>query len=417
MSRTILTIYEDEHFRSLLPLTYLRPVFELRCGARTLRERILGGLSAASVGYLVREELEEVWGPRLGGTPSGAPSGRGDRQVFLNGRALLLDPREFQPDTDAVWKNAEGIVGFSMSSARLQGHAHPLRGGGAEAALGDLTAGLPVVTVNAPLVKYPWDLVEANARCLERDRVSVGVPKEPGIVDPDVTVYGDRTALRVASGARVQAGTVIDVSRGPVLIDREACIRPPTVIDGPCYVGRGTLVDGAKLRPGVSVGSGCRISGEVEASIILDNTNKHHDGFLGHSYIGEWVNLGALTTNSDLKNNYRAVRVSDGDREIDTGLLKVGCFIGDHSKTGIGTLIGTGAVIGPFCNVFGDTRPVSGFVPPFSWGNASDGYTAHLLDKALATARVVLQRRGLDLTDAETRLWAYVFAQTEKERS
>ena len=148
---------------------------------------------------------------------------------------------------------------------------------------------------------------------------------------------------------------VIDAEHGPVYIDEGAEIHPFTRIEGPCYVGKKSILLGAKCREGNSIGPMCRVGGEVEESIIHGYSNKYHDGFLGHAYVGEWVNLGALTTNSDLKNDYSSVSVMlDGHTPIDTGSTKVGSLIGDHTKTSIGTLLNTGAYVGAMAP---DRRP------------------------------------------------------------
>ena len=140
---------------------------------------------------------------------------------------------------------------------------------------------------------------------------------------------------------------VLDAEHGPIYIDAGAEIHPFTRIEGPCYIGAGSVLFGAKCRAGNSIGPMCRIGGEIEGTIIQGYSNKYHDGFLGHAYVGQWVNLGALTTNSDLKNDYSEVRITlDGQSPIATGSNKVGALIGDHAKTSIGTLLNTGDVRG-----------------------------------------------------------------------
>ena len=153
------------------------------------------------------------------------------------------------------------------------------------------------------------------------------------------------------------------------------------------------------------------MAGEVEESIVLGHSNKHHAGFLGHSYLGEWVNLGAMTTNSDLKNNYRPVRLHLSTGDLDTGQLKLGMMLGDHVKTGIGTLVSGGTTIGFASNVFGGEGLVSGCVPPFTWRSGTRD-EVYRLDAALETARTVMSRRGLTLTDADSALFRTILAAT-----
>src|SRR5436190_22914514 len=151
------------------------------------------------------------------------------------------------------------------------------------------------------------------------------------------------------------------------MIDREAVIAAFSRLEGPCYIGPQTHVLGAKIRSGTTLGPNCRIGGEVEESIIHGHSNKYHDGFLGHAYVGEWVNLGALTTNSDLKNDYSTVSVMMGGKSVDTGSTKVGSLIGDHVKTSIGTLMNTGSVVGTMAILVATGAPLPKYIPPFAW--------------------------------------------------
>ena len=174
-------------------------------------------------------------------------------------------------------------------------------------------------------------------------------------------------------------------------------MRAHTRLEGPAFIGPDTTILGGVLSE-VSIGPVCKVRGEVECSLILGYTNKAHDGFLGHAYLGRWVNLGALTTNSDLKNNYGPVRVGGADGPVETGLMKVGCFLGDHVKTGIGTLLNTGTVVGAGSNLFGGEMPPT-YVPPFSWGNGTK-LTEFRLERFLEVATQAMGRRGMEL-DAE----------------
>jgi UDP-N-acetylglucosamine diphosphorylase/glucosamine-1-phosphate N-acetyltransferase len=172
---------------------------------------------------------------------------------------------------------------------------------------------------------------------------------------------------------------------------------------------------GGKIEGGTSIGPVCRIGGEVEGSIFLGYSNKYHQGFLGHSYVGEWVNLGALTTNSDLKNNYSSVKVVLDGSPIDSGLTKVGAFIGDHVKTGIGTLLNTGVSIGFASNLFGGGMVKQKYIPAFIWGSA-EKQEEYQLEKATQTARMVMKRRDKELVKQENVLFKKIFQLTEKER-
>lgn len=207
----------------------------------------------------------------------------------------------------------------------------------------------------------------------------------------------------LAPGVQVSPTSVIDATGGPVVLDRNVRVLPHSTLIGPLYLGRGSLVKaGSTIGGETSIGAVCRVAGEVVETTIFDFSNKQHAGFLGHAVIGSWVNLGAGTTNSDLKNNYGHIRVDLGYGPEDTGRQFLGMLMGDHSKTAIGTLINTGSCIGFSCNVFAPGFPPK-FLPNFSWG-AGDGAT-YTVEKAMATARIVMQRRGCAFTSAHENLF------------
>jgi UDP-N-acetylglucosamine diphosphorylase/glucosamine-1-phosphate N-acetyltransferase len=208
---------------------------------------------------------------------------------------------------------------------------------------------------------------------------------------------------------------VADTTRGPIVLDRDAVVTAFTRLEGPCAIGPRTQIHGAKIRAGTTLGPDCRIGGEVECSIVQGHSNKYHDGFLGHAYVGEWVNLGAGTHNSDLRNDYGEIAVTVNGRLVRTGLTKVGCFLGDHTKTGLGALLNTGTNAGVFCNLLpGGLLPR--YVPSFGrwWNDAlTDGAD---LSALLRTAAEVMRRRQVVFTAAHAELYRTLFEQTAAER-
>jgi UDP-N-acetylglucosamine diphosphorylase/glucosamine-1-phosphate N-acetyltransferase len=214
----------------------------------------------------------------------------------------------------------------------------------------------------------------------------------------------NQSEIHISELARVSAGVILDASKGPIVIDDHALIDIGALIKGPVYIGKNSTINpGAKLKD-VNIGAYCKIGGEVEHTTFHGFSNKQHDGYLGHSYIGEWVNLGANTNNSDLKNNYSDVKVNMGNKEINAGMF-AGCLIGDYTKTGISTMINTGTYIGLGCNIFG-----SGFqhkhIPNFSWG-MNDEKTD--LYKFLQSLKIVKARRNQDITPAELKLLENIY--------
>ena len=204
---------------------------------------------------------------------------------------------------------------------------------------------LPSRDAGGRLFHHLWEVVEANGEQLIQDFEQCRIRGSRSYC-VDIGTVGSEDQVRVHPSAHLDPMVLLDVRNGPVVIDRDAVIDSFTRLEGPCYVGPGTHVLGAKIRGGTTIGPCCRIGGEVEASIVQGHSNKYHDGFLGHAYVGEWVNLGAGTQNSDLRNDYGEVTVYVQGHRTGTGQSKVGCFLGDHTKTGLGTLLNTGSSAG-----------------------------------------------------------------------
>lgn len=265
---------------------------------------------------------------------------------------------------------------------------------------------------------YPWDYVHCVGEMIARD-YELFLEKNDRYslseLPSGVTCVGDRNKLFIHTSAEILPGVVFDTREGVIVVDAKAKIRPFSFIEGPAYIGTSSLIDGAKIRPATAIGPVCKIAGEVENSIFHSYSNKHHDGFIGHAYIGSWVNLGAMTTNSDLKNNYGEVVVhQDPFSQVYTGSIKIGCFIGDHVKTGIGTLLTTGAVVGTGSCLFGGGMYPK-HVPAFSWASSSfwDEYS---IDKCCANEAIVMKRRGITLDEEYQAHLRRVFLATQKDR-
>ena len=345
-------IYEDEGYKNFLPLCWTRPVYDLKCGINTLAEKIIRQYPKAEIEFSCRYYLP---GPKIM---------KFERGLFINGR-VLAHARMIKEiplkGRDEIFYSGNEIV-----AVRAVGRSFD-----------EVRKKAKIKKVNVRILKYPWELITENGGQIVADRKYLKKRKKSKI-HKSVVIYNPREVI-VEEGVEIEANTVIDARHGPVYIGKDTIIRPVTYLKGP-----------------LSIGPVCRIGGEVDESIIHGYTNKQHYGFIGHSYIGEWVNLGAGTTNSDLKNNYSTVKVVLNGKKMDSREKFVGCFIGDHAKTGIGTLITTGAVIGVGANIFGGgvTPKV---VPDFSWG-LKDKYR---LEKAIACIKAVMLRRGKKLTPEE----------------
>lgn len=388
-------LFEDSAYVQLLPLTWLRACFELRCGRDRLVDKVRTHVGPQIVRLWLRDAIRAVVAERF----ELAPVNPDADWCLLNARALLTTP-VLLPPPGMAWRQNGELIAVGVARANLE----PLTPDfffDAEAVQRWLERyRVETAPESVRLIRHPWDLVLENEAELRRQCQAGGV--QDGTVYPGAHLV-QPAQIHIARGARVKPGVVLDAEAGPIHIAENVLIQPNAVLEGPCYVGPGSVVrPGAALRAGTSLGPVCKVGGELVSSIIQGYTSKQHDGFLGHSYVGEWVNLGADTVTSDLKNTYGTIRVSINGVGVESGQQFVGCFIGDHAKTAIGTVLPTGCVIGVASNVF-TTAGVPRFVPSFAWLSDA-GLTSYRVEKAVQIARVVMGRREIELSDAEQRL-------------
>jgi UDP-N-acetylglucosamine diphosphorylase/glucosamine-1-phosphate N-acetyltransferase len=405
-------LFEDRGAAHLWPLTATRPVFQLLCGQTALGSKQLRYFAPCPAGVLLRPPLADCFRLEQPGTPIN------DLDWLQAGPTILVNGRWLPPPGRAADLSAPGValagdeVAYAIVGTDHLADCSPLT---LDECLTQWKEQLPRREAGGVLVHYPWDLIAHNPAELEADFRQVR-PCPRATCPDDLAVVGPRDRVRVDPSARLDPFVVVDASGGPVMIDRDATLHSFTRIEGPCYVGPGCHVLGAKLRAGTTLGPACRVGGEVEASIFQGHSNKYHDGFLGHSYVGEWVNLGAGTSNSDLRNDYGEVAVILHGERVETGQRKVGCFIGDHSKTAIGTLLNTGTNVGAFCNLMPAGPLLPKYFPPFtSWWNGSLR-EVNDLSALLETAAKVMTRRGCAFTDAHAALYTGLFEATASER-
>jgi UDP-N-acetylglucosamine diphosphorylase/glucosamine-1-phosphate N-acetyltransferase len=396
----------------LEPLTRTRPAFDLLCGATSLLHKQGRWCGDGELGLLVRPALAAT--ARLD-HPGAAVN---DLHWLRAGPVVLVNARWLPPGGRLadLPPPCVGLVGEQVAFALLRPEdlacCSPTT---LDDCLGGWLNSLPCVPAGGTLVSHLWDLVEAREAELWRDYEEVRGRVERTWQPANNAVVGPTEHLIVEPTARLEPFVLVDTSKGPVLIDRDVVVHSFSRIAGPCYVGPGSHVCGAKLRAS-TLGPACRVGGEVEASTLQGHVNKYHDGFLGHSYVGEWVNLAAGTQTSDLRNDYAAVSVAVDGRRVPTGLTKVGAFLGDHTKLGLGTLLNTGTVVGAFCNLLPAGRLLPREIPSFCayWNGqlVEDGD----LNGLLQTADTVMRRRGKELTPVHAALYRGVFDQTLARR-
>ena len=388
-----LVLFEDERWPDLAPLTDLLPVPALAFGASDLASRWRATVTEPLLAIEARAGAMGVWRERA--AHARAPHAGADEVLAVNAAVL---PGPWLAAVSRVTASALFVAGDRVVGARLADAAVTRGLGTGERFAGFLAGlGLPRHPVEARFIARPWQMVEWNAEAITAD-----LARARGEVRGEVhalTAVVQPERVTVAQGARVDAYAVLDAREGPIAIGPGAVVLSHTVVIGPCVVGAGThLLGGVVGRS--TIGPGCRIAGEVDECVWQGRANKRHHGFVGHSLIGEWANLGALTTTSDLKNNYGTVRVHAGGAEVDTGLIKLGALIGGGVKTGIGTLLPTGAMVGTGSHLFGGGRYAPKHLPAFSWWDG-ECVREYQLDKFVATARVAMGRRGADLAPAD----------------
>jgi UDP-N-acetylglucosamine diphosphorylase/glucosamine-1-phosphate N-acetyltransferase len=412
--RLILLDLPSEKRINFYPLALCRPIWELRCGMTSLAEKLVAKIGAADVACFVPPYMAESYRAKTRWPVNDLKTLTGDDLLLVSGRvkAAGLNVAPKGPSQAVFVPDGECLV------ARIaKEDAAKLDASSIQAFLASAQKALPAAGVEVPAWNYTWDLVLANPEQLAEDFKAAGRSGIEGTVEQPNAVRGSAKDVYVARGAVVHPMVVFDAANGPIYLDEGVEVHPFTRIEGPAYVGKKSILLGAKCREGNSIGPMCRVGGEVEESIIQGYSNKYHDGFLGHAYVGEWVNLGALTTNSDLKNDYSSVSVVlDGHTPIDTGSTKVGSLIGDHTKTSIGTLINTGAYIGAMALIASTGRLLPKFLPSFAWymeGVVTKGFGKN---KLYETAKVAMGRRKLQWTPAEQAMWDEVFKLTAPQR-
>jgi UDP-N-acetylglucosamine diphosphorylase/glucosamine-1-phosphate N-acetyltransferase len=411
MKLILFDIHPDRE--NFYPLSLSRPIWELRVGMSSLAAKLIEKLRPSQVACFVPPYMADSYRAKTAWKVNDASALAGDDLMLLDAR-LKADSLNLATDGSRVGlKNGRPFFAYLQ-----QGDLPRIKADSIESVLWSAAGAVPSCACECPTWDYTWELVLQNPEVLRREFAQAGRSGIEGTIEQPNAIRGSDKDVYVGKGARIHPLVVIDAANGPVYIDEEVEVHPFTRIEGPCYVGKKSILLGTKCREGMSIGPMCRVGGEVEESIIQGHSNKYHDGFLGHAYVGEWVNLGAGTTNSDLKNDYSSVSVMlDGKRPIDTGSTKVGSLIGDHTKTSIGTLFNTGSVVGAMALIMATGKPLPKFIPSFAWfleGVVTKGFGK---GKLYETARIAMSRRKCVWTDAEQAMWDAIFELTAGPRA
>lgn len=378
----------------LLPLTYTRPIANLRVGILTLDEKWSRHLAPESCGYITQEYLQSKFSP---------VSPANDTLWVIDGLIpspqLMTAAKKLQA-CEALTVDSKIVLAKGKTSPIEEPKSYTLK---------EFSG-----TVNQ--IIYSWDIFRLNGQEIRRDfeLITTG-RKSAGVSDPHTIVYGSENIF-VEEGVTVKAA-VLNAENGPIYLGKNSEVQEGALIRGPFAMGERSVVSmGTKLRGDTSAGPHCKLGGEISNCVFWGYSNKGHDGFLGNSVIGEWCNFGAGTNNSNLKNNYDPVRMWDfaSGSFAHTGLQFCGLIMGDHSKTAIGTLFNTGTTVGVAANVYGEGFPRT-IIPSFAWGGAS-GFVTHNPRKAFITADIVMKRRNLALSQDDKDILNHIFESSAQYR-
>lgn len=404
----IICFFENGGGRQFAPLTLTRPVDDLRMGIFTIRDKWKRYLNPDTIARLGRVPLSYLYRADL-------PDGQED-VVWINSRWL--------PDTKAAKAVAnlqanqflrydKVVVAMRLDMEKSREWFHS----GTTGIPADFISGNEsdsIATQSGTVLAYLWDLFEKNNDEILKDvALLAGSGLEPAGDIPGVMVTHPGR-LYMKPGAKIDPGTVIDTSGGPVYLGSEAHVMAGCMIQGPAALcSHSVLKMGTKVYSGTTIGPVCKVAGEIQNVIMHSHSNKAHDGFLGNSLIGEWCNLGAHTTTSNLRNNYKPIKIPEWatGRIHRSPIQFFGTVMGDHGKTAINTTLSAGTLCGVFCNIFTYGFPPK-HVPSFSW--VSPHHTEpYQFEKAMETAEIMMARRGIPLKKDYLMMMRHIFDHRE----
>ncbi|MEM9857763.1 MAG: GlmU family protein [Bacteroidota bacterium] len=384
-----IVLFDDNAIRtSLLPLTFTRPVAEIRVGILKISEKWA-------------KHFEEVTFRTQTYLVTKYPEKNFSHKFYVNGAvcpsvALLETIQKLEKDV-SLWYNDTLIACFDLSTVQRSTKKQ--------------------FTEELTIIDKTWKIFKLNGAEIRSDfNLITKGRKSLAINDPHTVVYNPKNVF-IEEGASIKAA-VINAENGPVYIGKNVNIGEGTIIRGTHAFCEGAVLNmGAKMRGDSTIGPYAKAGGEVSNSVIFGYSNKGHDGFLGNSVLGEWCNLGADTNTSNLKNDYGQVKIWDYQKPgfTNSGEMFCGLIMGDHSKSGINTMFNTGTVVGVSSNIFGSGFPRT-FIPSFAWGGTA-GFSTFLLKKAFAVAEKVMERRDVTFNDTEKEILGDVFHQSAEHRN
>ena len=391
-------LFDSDTREHLLPLTFTRPVCELRVGILTIREKWEKWLNA-KVSFITQDYLTEKY-----------PINIAENNFVINGAVLpseylcrLINQLE---ENEALLQDGE-LIAARLNEEQFD---HLMHDEEIKELEGFDVEDTPFLKINSLS-----DIFTLNGAAIEEDfkLLTDGRASQP-IADTNLVIGGEN--IFVEEGVSIE-GSILNATKGPIYIGRNAEIMEGVMIRGPLALCENASIRmGAKIYGATTIGPYSKAGGEINNSVLTGYSNKSHEGYLGNSVLGEWCNIGADSNNSNLKNNYAEVKIWNYgvERFLGTGLQRFGLVMGDHSKCGINTMFNTGTLVGVFANIYGAGYPRT-FIPSYSWGGPQ-GFTTYKVEKAFETAKLVMERRNLSLEEKDKNILESVFNQTGKWR-
>lgn len=403
-----LLVFEDDAWQNFRQIAYVRPVYRLMTPQGPILERIRRGLQTSETFAYIRDYLAGVERERDPSLRINTEPRSDEEAVIVNGLTRRFDI-VFRLVEKAAGREFILLAGDRVCAARLRGHR--VRGvedsnmlnGRLKSLVGEVEA------LEAPpdsVFSYPWELLDDEPPALTAQQ-----PFQP---DTHVAVLGNPANISIPPSCEIEPFTVIDARRGPVILGENVRVESNSKLIGPCVIGRDSIVYGGRVGPSLYTGPTCRISAEIENTIMLGYSNKHHYGYIGHTTIGEWVNIAAGTTTSNLKTTYGEIKVRLDGRVIHTGRQFLGSVMGDHVRTMIDTTLMTGRLAGPFAVLSG---VVVKNIPPFTGIDFSREMYELELEPELRALERMMKRRGLSPSNAYKELVKRLHELTRSERT
>jgi UDP-N-acetylglucosamine diphosphorylase / glucose-1-phosphate thymidylyltransferase / UDP-N-acetylgalactosamine diphosphorylase / glucosamine-1-phosphate N-acetyltransferase / galactosamine-1-phosphate N-acetyltransferase len=384
-------LYDDAAARRFEPFASTRPISELVAGIALIRERWrLAMQPSDGLFFIAGERHADFDEPGAVAANGVIPAG----SIVVNSRCVPQLPADTQSVARRVAPCTMWRCGNRMAALRLREPMDALEFADGTLTLDEIAAGTGAIAeVHGWWLDEVWDLIRFMNEQLAHD-IPVATRGLSGSLPRHATILGDQP-LFIAQDAVIEPHVVLDATAGPIMIAEGSHVRAFSRISGPCYIGRHVTVVGGDVT-GCSIGDWSKVRGELSTSVVVGHSNKGHDGFIGHSYLGRWVNIGAGTITSNLKNTYGPVTMWTPGGVRNTNMQFLGTMFGDHVKTGIGLRLTTGTVLGAGSNVYGAMPPK--VVAPFSWGDAWP-YQLHQADKFIEGATRMMARRSVTLSE------------------